>query len=258
MASLFDILGNSGLRDVLGQLSGQPASRNIGGGLGSLGGLGNVLGNLAGQARDLGSRAPGGMGGLLGAGALGAILGQVLPRGAVNTAGLAGIGAVAWNFYKKWSQQKAAAEAERMNAQSSGWEDVFNDNRQAAQVTADPAGLLLLRAMIYAAKADGHMDDTERGRIEMMLQQMYPDQDVTPLLNSFTKEAVDPAVLARDVQSHEQAEDLYRLSCLIITVDNYMERSYLNGLAQALGIEESARNALEQEAEEAKRQLAAL
>ena len=265
MASLFDILGNSGLRDVLGQLTGQAqtSSRDFdgraAGGTGGPGGLGGVLGNLAGQARDFSDRAPGGMGGLLGAGAIGAILGQILPKGAVNAAGLAGIGAVAWSFYKKWAQQQqAAGQAEQAKAQGNGWDDIFGGNRQIDKAAADPTGMLLLRAMIFAAKADGHMDDIEQGRIEMMLQQMYPGQDVSALLRHFTQETVDPAVLAREVQSREQGEDLYRLSCLIVDVDNFMERSYLNGLAQALGLTEADRAALEREAEEAKRQLAAL
>ncbi len=260
MASLFDILGNSALRDVLGQLGGQAqtSSRNFGSASGGLGGLGDVLGNLAGQARDFGGRAPGGMGGLLGAGAIGAILGQILPKGAVNTAGLAGIGAIAWNFYKKWAQQQTAGQTEQANSQGSGWDDLFGETRQASKTVADPTGMLLLRAMIFAAKADGHLDDIEQGRIEMMLQQMYPGQDVSALLAHFTRETVDPAVLAREVQTREQGEDLYRLSCLIVDVDNYMERTYLNGLAQALGLDDATRNALEQEAEEAKRQLASL
>ncbi|MBO4301331.1 MAG: tellurite resistance TerB family protein [Desulfovibrio sp.] len=263
MASLFDILGNSALRDVLGQLAGQTqaSSRNFGNasfGPGNFGGLGEILGNLAGQARNVGSSAPGGMGGLLGAGAIGAILAQILPKGAVNTASLAGIGAVAWNFYKKWAQQQASGQTEQTAAQGSGWDDLFGESRQVDKAVADPTGMLLLRAMIYVAKADGHLDDIEKGRIEMMLQQMYPGQDVSVMLDYFTKETVDPAVLAREVQSREQGEDLYRLSCLIVDVDNFMERSYLNGLAQALGLDETTRNTLEREAEEAKQQLATL
>lgn len=262
MASLFDILGNSTLRDALGQLAGQ--ARQGGVSAGGLGGLGNILGQLAGQAgsaaRELGRSAPGGLGGLAGAGALGAILGQMMPRGAANMAGLAGIGAVAWHFYKKWASRQAAGDAggQAASPAGSGWEDVFaGDAAQAAQAVADPAGMLLLRAMVFAARADGHMDAEERGRIEAMLRQMYPDQDVSPLVDDLSKEAIDPALLARQVQAPEQGEDLYRLSCLIVDVDNFMERSYLNGLAQALGLSEATRDALEREAEAAKRQLSA-
>lgn len=260
MASLFDILGNSAFRDVLGQLAGQMQSASSARGAvsGGLGGLGDMLGTLAGQARHYGGQAPGGMGGLLGAGALGTLLGQVLPKGAANAVGLAGIGAVAWNFYKKWAQQQGSTPTETAANRDSGWEELFGSTRQVDKVASDPTGMLLLRAMIFAAKADGHMDSVEQGRIEMMLQQMYPGQDISTLLQHFAHESVDPALLAREVQTREQGEDLYRLSCLIVDVDNYMERTYLNGLAQALGLDEASRNALEQEAEEAKRQLASL
>ena len=53
--------------------------------------------------QELGQKAPAGMGGLVGAGILGAVLGIVLPKGTIKTAGLAGLVAVAWNFYQKWT-----------------------------------------------------------------------------------------------------------------------------------------------------------
>ena len=74
-------------------------------------GLGSTLGSLADKAKstasDLGKNAPGGLGGLLGAGALGALLGTVLSKDVLKNAALVGAGAVAWNFYQKWSQNKA-------------------------------------------------------------------------------------------------------------------------------------------------------
>ena len=62
---------------------------------------------------------------------------------------------------------------------------------------------------------------------------------------------------AKNVQSQEQGEDVYRLSCLIIDVDVDAERHYLQDLALALGIDEQRRAALEREADAARQKLAA-
>lgn len=217
---------------------------------------GATLGSLAekakGGASELAKSAPGGMGGLLGAGALGALLGSVLSKDVLQNAALVGAGAVAWNFYKKWSDKKgqeavaAPAGASFPGAQSSA----------APTAGADPTAMLLLRAMVYAARADGHIDATEQDRISKMVRQMFPGQDAGPLINSLLNEPINPAVLAGQVCSAEQGEDLYRLSCLIVDIDHFMERSYLDGLAQSLHIQPQRKEALELEAVQAKQQLA--
>jgi len=217
-------------------------------------GLGSALGNLQGMANSslssLGKSASGGLGGLLGAGALGALLGTVLPKNVLKSAALVGAGAVAWNFYKKWAQKK--------NAQSdAAVEDFTNTQPKAiAEFHEDTTAMLLLRAMVFAAKADGHIDSSEQERITKVVQEMFPGQDTSQLLSGLMNEPLEPASLAAQVQSFEQGEDVYRLSCLIVNIDHFMERSYLDQLAQALGIQASRKAELEMEADEAREKLA--
>lgn len=212
---------------------------------------GATLGSLADKAKsgasDLTRNTPGGMGGLLGAGALGALLGSVLSKDVLQNAALVGAGAVAWNFYKKWSDKKEQGAASQQPAAA-----------PAGPVpgAGDPTAMLLLRAMIFAARADGHIDATEQERISKMVAQMFPGQDASQLVNSLLNEPINPAVLAAQVCSAEQGEDLYRLSCLIVDIDHFMERSYLDGLAQALHIAPQRKDTLELEAVQAKQQLA--
>lgn len=217
-------------------------------------GLGSTLGSLADKAKstasDLGKNAPGGLGGLLGAGALGALLGTVLSKDVLKNAALVGAGAVAWNFYQKWSQNKASVEGPVEG-------NAFGGAPQAvAEVQADATAMLLLRAMVFAAKADGHIDPTERERITKVVQQMFQGQDASRLLAGLMDEPLNPEALAARVQSPEQGEDVYRLSCLIVDIDHFMERGYLDGLARALGIRLQRKEALEAEADQARRQLA--
>ena len=190
--SLFDVLNSSGLGSALGTLTEKAKS----------------------TASTLGREAPGGVGGLLGAGALGALLGTML--------------------------SSAAAPA------------------PSSSVQADPTAMLLLEAMVFAARADGHIDASERERIEQAVRHMFPGQDVDSLLNSLMGASLNPASLAARVQSAEQGEDVYRLSCLIVDIDHFMERGYLDGLAQALRIPAVRKEELEREADQARRQLAAL
>lgn len=226
--------------------------------------LGSALRTLS---RELGSatssaarKAPGGMGGLLGAGALGALLGNAASKDLMKNATLVGIGAVAWNFYQKWSQ---AQKEQAAQGGAQGWSAPQQEAadpwaRQVPMVMQlDPTALLVMRAMIFAARADGNMDALERQRIEVILQNMLQGQDVSAHFQQMESEMLDPRRIAGDVQAMEQAEDVYRLSCVVIDIDHFMERSYLDALADALGILPARRAELEADAAQARRQLSA-
>ena len=117
----------------------------------------------------------------------------------------------------------------------------------------DDTASLLLEAMVFAARADGHIDAAEQSRINDAVRHMFPNQDVASLLDPLMTRPIDPRVLAGRVRSPEQARDLYRLSCAIIETDQFMERSYLNGLAEALGIGAEERDRMEAEVAATKR-----
>lgn len=211
--------------------------------------LGSLMDTAKEQASGLTKAAPGGVGGLVGAGALGALLGSFMSKGALQNAALVGAGAVAWNFYQKWSQsQKEGQPAEPAPVQQ--------PVAAVAPAELDPTARLLLRAMVFAARADGHIDATEQDRISKVVAQMAPGQDTNALLGQLLNAPIDPAALAAEIRSAEQGEDLYRLSCMIVDIDHFMERSYLDALAAALKISEARKGQLEEEARQAKAQLA--
>ena len=56
---------------------------------------------------------------------------------------------------------------------------------------------------------------------------------------------LDPAVIAKDVHTEEEALEVYLISCAVIDVDHFMERSYLDALAQALNIPEDVKKGIE-------------
>lgn len=229
--SLFDILNSPELKSTLGSFADKAKN----------------------TASDITSKAPGGLGGLLGAGALGALLGSFVSKSVLKDAALVGAGAVAWNFYQKWSQSRGA-QAEEV--------EVFSRQTTGATVGAsvpapalDNTAMLMLRAMVYTARADGHIDATEQGRILKLVEQLWPGRDMSAVMNGLMSEPIDPSRLAAEVRSPEQGDDLYRLSCLIVDVDHFMERSYLDGLASALHLSAERKAALEQEVAQARQQL---
>ena len=225
--------------------------------------LGGALQTLTREARNAASsvskNTPGGVGGLLGAGVLGALLGKTVSKDLVKNAALVGIGAVAWNFYQKWSQnrgQQSPAEA------TSGWGNAPQAGQWQSQtpmvMQLDPTALLVMRSMIFAARADGSIDALERQRIDTILQNMLPGQDASAHIRNLESEMLDPRRIAADVQAAEQAEDIYRLSCVVIDIDHFMERSYLDALGTALCIPPARRAELEADASQGRQQLAAV
>lgn len=246
--SIFDVLTNGSLGSILNTIGSQ------GGGIGSiLSDLGNKARSAAGNLAD---SAPGGLGGIAGAGALGALLGNVLHGDVMKSVALAGAGAVAWNFYKKWAAGQAGAGPEAVMSgekppMAAGWGDM------APAKNLDPTAELVVRAMIYAARADGNIDADEQARIDTVLKNMLPNEDTSGAVQRIRAEAIDPNKIAVAVGSPEQAEDVYRLSCAVIDIDHFMEHSYTQALAQALGLSQSKKEELEREADSARRSLMA-
>ncbi len=231
--ALFDILNSPELKSTLGTLADKAKSAASG---------------MAGQA-------PGGMGGLLGAGALGALIGSFVSKSILKDAALVGAGAVAWNFYQKWSQSRAEQNAGLPVGREQTSTVPSASSGTSVSVTPDATAMLMLRAMVYTARADGHIDAAEQNRILKLVGQIFPGQDMTSVMNSLMTEPIDPSRLAAEVSSQEQGDDLYRLSCLIVDVDHFMERSYLDGLARALNLSDERKSALEQEVSGVKQQL---
>jgi len=102
--------------------------------------------------------------------------------------------------------------------------------------------VLLIRAMIAAANADGVIDQKERNRILKKLETV----DLSNQEHSFiVKELLSPAGLediVAQVKSPEMAKKVYTVSLLAIEVDTDAERTYMNTLAQQLRLNESDLN----------------
>lgn len=243
------------LRDSLGSLSGQisPQSQQ-----GQAQSQGNPLSNNAGL---IGATAVGGL--------LGALLGgsKGMQRAARNVAAVgagAAVAGLAYSFLKKWRDNASNAPVPG-NAQSyqpaQPWQQRAPDPYTAAAETyaaqnasgaltpyEDQGALLLLQAMIYAARADGFMDEEEKTLIENCAAQLGGNSALA--LQRFASGPIDPVGLARQVRTMDEACDIYRISAAAIRCDDIMEQGYLNALAQALSLNSSQKAQLDNEANE--------
>ncbi|MGY8832542.1 MULTISPECIES: tellurite resistance TerB family protein [Pseudomonas] len=235
-------------RGLLDQLlkSGQDLmqQKSAGGKGGSAGGLGGALGGLlggagkSGQGGDLGTLLKGAGGGALAAGALGMLLGNKSARKmggkALTYGGLAALGVVAYKAYSNWqSQQASAPQAEPQTL----------DRLPAPQ--AEIHSQAILKALVGAAKADGHVDARERELIEGELVKLTGDAELQHWLQAELNKPLDPAEIARAASTPEMAAEMYIASVLMVDEEHFMERAYLEELARQLKLDPALKAELE-------------
>ncbi len=139
--------------------------------------------------------------------------------GALKVGGAAAVGALAYKVYNDWQAKQ--------NPQAANVAFDQNDNLHSTRI---------LKAMIAAAKADGHIDNTEMARIEQALDEMGVDQQVRQLVQTEMNKPLDPAEVARLATSPQQASEIYLASLIVVDEQNFMEKAYLQELAKQLNL----------------------
>jgi len=233
---LLDQLLKSG-QDLLQQKSAGKSS-------GSLGGLGDALGGLLGGAKGNGDLFKGAAGGALGASALGLLLGNKSARkvgGKVLTyGGLAALGVLAYKAYGNWQSQQADAPRGEPQTLDRLPAPLVEEHSQA-----------ILKALLAAAKADGHVDERERQLIEGELVKLTDDREVRQWMEAELNKPLDPADVARAASTPEMAAEMYLASVLMVDEEHFMERAYLEELARQLKIDPALRRELESQVRQA-------
>lgn len=219
--------GNNPLLDMAGSLLGGGGSSGGGGGLGGM--LSQVLG---------GGASPGSGGG----GGLGGVLGSLLGGGGGQAAGggLAGglIGSLA-----KAAMSQMAGDALGGGASGGGQAAAsgFDLSRYAAgkmesQKNDNDRALVMIRAMLMAAKADGQIDAGEQQRILGKLNDAGASQEMRQYIQGELQKPVDVDSLAAEVDSPHMATEVYTASLFAIDVDTQGEQRYMSQLASRLGL----------------------
>lgn len=177
--------------------------------------------------------------GALAGGALGMLLGRGRMGGRlVKVGGLAALGMMAYKAYGEYQKDRAGAAAAA--------EPQTVDRLPAP--AAEHHSQVLLRALVAAAKADGHVDERERDLIAQGLRQSGAEGELQAWLERELAKPLDPLDVAAGVDSPELASEVYLLSLAVVEQQNFMEKAYLDGLAQALKLDPSLRSRLDAQA----------
>jgi Uncharacterized protein conserved in bacteria len=201
----------------------------------------STVGDKARQAGQLARENPIATG-LIAAVLLGTPAGRAVAGSALRLGGLAavaGLGYQAWKNYQS-GQTPGAATAQGESAArppelpappaNSGFS---GDSAR----TSDDHALALVRVMIAAAKADGHVDDAERARIHDKLELTGMAADAVAFLDRELAAEIDIDALAARAVTEAQKVEMYTAARLTIEPDMPAEREFLSRLASRLGLE---------------------
>jgi len=206
----------------------------------------------AGQAAQMARDNP------LATGALAAVLlgtgtGRKVAGSALKLGGLAAVAGLAYKAYQNYSsgsqpqQGPVSGEPELLPPPS----NTPFDPAQAPQGEAEFA-LVIARAMIAAARADGHIDDAERIRIADRLRLSGIGSEAEAFLLGELQKPVDVDGLVAAPQSDAQKAELYTASRLAIEPRTRAERGYLDMLAGRLKLPDALVDHIEATVSQAK------
>lgn len=203
---------------------------------------GDMLGNIA-RGLGGGGGVPGGSGGMgnvammggLAALLMGSRSGRKLAGSALNMGGMAAVGMLAYQAYKKWqASQGGAGFAAPQPGAAPPAGTPFNPTSEPEQ---QRLARNLLRAMIAAAKADGHIDAKEQAAVFSEMDKCALDDGDKAFLMDELRKPLDADSVASSARSPEEAAELYAASLLAIDADNATEAEYLRRLAERLKLD---------------------
>jgi len=247
---LEQFLGPGGLSGMLGQLGGMIGGQQQNPPHGGAGRTDNKEGGLAGGVGDLMNHIPGGAAGALaGAGLLGVLLGQKKVRkmagGLLGAGASAALGALAYRAWQNWNSGQPAAVAPVASIKDAPPEG--SPFLPKADASGQPFALALIKAMIAAANADGHIGADEHKQIFDAANRAGFDAEAKAFI--FDALAAPPSVrqIASMASGMEQAAELYLAARLAIDPDHPSEKAFLDALAQAMGLPPQFVDHLEQQ-----------
>jgi uncharacterized membrane protein YebE (DUF533 family) len=179
-------------------------------------------------------------------GLLGLLLGGKGVGGVLGYGGAAAIGALALQTYQNY-QRKGAGPVGLTPEQ---FANLSPDALPHAQPAADgsPFELVLVRAMIGAAKADGHVDADEQRRLFAEVERLGLDAEAKAFVFDLLSQPVELGSITAAVATPEQGAEVYLASRMAINPDVPAERAYLEALATRLKLPADLRAQLDAQA----------
>lgn len=194
-----------------------------------------------------------------------------LAGGAVGLGGAAALGALAYSAYQKWQGSGAPAPGQTPPATAapqpatavphqnsslppvapmqhqSGVNSGYRPDTQvpsqesfapeaASAADGKPFQLALVKAMIAAANADGHIDADEQKYIFEAVGKLDLDAEEKAFIFDTLRNPPSIETIASLANGLEQASEIYLASVLAIDLDDPAEQAYLDALADRLSL----------------------
>ncbi|SOC36843.1 uncharacterized membrane protein YebE [Rhizobium subbaraonis] len=198
-------------------------------------GAGGTVRERAGQVGQMAKDNP------LAAGAIAGILlgtsgGRQVAGGALKLGGLAAIAGLGYQAYKNYKNGQSPADAAQAAPKEPQLLPPPSNSGFATETVSDDFALTLVRAMIAASRADGHIDDGERAHIVDKLKVSGIGGDAASFLEQELANPVDLDSIVAAAKTEEQRVELYTASRLTIEPNSRAERGYLDLLAGRLAL----------------------
>ncbi len=191
----------------------------------------------------VGSGVAGGLAGGLAGGALAnALSGKKAKKVAGSALQLGGMALVGGLAYKAWQSYKQGSGTTNLTGVESPPAGSAFLPASTDETTANELSLLLARAMIAAAKADGQIDTQESQAVLNQINQLdMPAEDKAFLFEEYGR-PLDIRSLTAAVDTPEHAAEVYAASVLMLDSPSPPERIYLDTLARELRLDAGLTN----------------
>lgn len=209
-------------------------------------------GGMLDRARDMMGM---GAGGAVGAAAGGGILGWLFGRNSVGRSvlthgGSAMLGALAYRAWQSWQAGRSGQAA--APAAGGALPAAFTPGATPA-ARGEPFELALIRVMIAAAKADGHIDAAERARIFEAVERSPLDAEQKGFVFSLLNQDITVEQIAASAAGQEQGTQIWLAARMVLELDHAAERAFLDALAARLALPADLVAQLERQVQEATR-----
>ncbi|MEO0730329.1 MAG: DUF533 domain-containing protein, partial [Pseudomonadota bacterium] len=204
-----DKIGQStGLNDIISQISGGKSGGEL------LGQLQELINN-----NKLGAGAAlGGLGALV----LGTQTGRSVAVNAAKVGALALIGGLAYKAYQNYSNGQSASDIRNIEPEPAPEGTGFEES-----AVSDQMAVVVLRAMMAAAAADGRLDAQEQERITANLVDNGLDREAEEFIAREMNSPASPADLAAGVRDQREALQVYTAARIAIDPDTHAEADFL-------------------------------
>ncbi|KZN47232.1 tellurite resistance TerB family protein [Pseudoalteromonas luteoviolacea] len=193
------------------------------------------------------------LGGVAGGGLtslLGSKKGKKTGKKAIKYGALAAVGGLAWKAYKQYSEQSQASNQQRDSAAydqaiagRSKPSSTFDfapakmpeqSFEEVAEKDGGSGQLIIMRAMIAAAYADGHIDETERQKIFAQVETMALSVTEKAMLFDELRKPMSLTELVQAVPDAQTGIEVYTASASAIDLQQSVSQQYLQALAHQL------------------------